>query len=598
MRAASAAGPSLCRPKNLNTEMASARAHFVRGDHAAALAQACAVLKNDARSFEAHLLLGELALPRTGGGPVAEKLFRSALALRPNQPDAERMLANALSAQGRWREAGDLLARTLRTRPRDLANLLALAKVRELDGQNEAAENALSIAVKYHPHASTTAAALGDMLKRRGRLREALVWHRRSVGSSELDLPTVTAGRRHVIFLVQQGGLWDSAASVYAAFAADPGWKATIIALPFQHCQFSTDKERNAVFEFLQEKGIPYVRWDEFKLAPGCADVVFMHLPYEETRPSGWSNSELLSAVPRIVYVSYAVPVLASGENNQFQFNLPLQQRAWMVIAHSRHNQALFVRHCATGAAHVVVTGHPKVDAVCDRKAGQDDELARLVGDRKLIFWNPHFDMRPDGTIWGSGCSTFMRWQEFFLEEFSKRPELMLLVRPHPLFFSSLQSRKLWSAAQVAAFHERIQQAGNILVDHRPSYLPAFKASAALLSDASSLLLEYSVTGKPVLYLHNPRGPGINDAEFVREHLYTGSEEKEIRDFLDMVARSEDPRGPARRIALPDFMHRPPEGAGIAVKRAIEARIDQESASPLSDAMSPPLRSELFIHTS
>jgi hypothetical protein len=461
-----------------------------------------------------------------------------------------------------------------------LAHLLALAKVRELDGQFAAAENALSTAIKYHPNASATAAALGDMLKRRGRLREALIWHRRSVGSSESDLPPVEAGRRHVIFLVQQGGLWASAASVYAAFAADPAWKATIIALPFQHCQFSTDEERNAVFGFLRERKIPHVRWDEFQLTPGCADVVFMHLPYEETRPPGWSNADLLRAVPRIAYVSYAVPVLASGENNQFQFNLPLQQRAWMVIAHSRHNQALFVRHCATGAAHVVVTGHPKVDAVCEPDAGRDDDLARFVAGRTMVCWNPHFDMRPDGTPWGSGCSTFMRWQEFFLEEFSKRPDMVLLIRPHPLFFSSLQSRRLWSAAQVAGFHERVEQSGNMLVDHRASYLPAFVASAALLSDASSLLLEYSVTGKPVLYLHNPRGPGINDGEFVRDHLYTASEEKEIRDFLDMVARGEDPRGPARRIALPDFMHRPPEGAGVAVKRAIEERIDQEMAQP------------------
>ena len=81
------AEPAISRSEILDAEIVSARAHFARGDHVAALAQACAALKKDARSFEAHLLLGELALPRAGG--VNPSLTIAANALRTGHHLAE-----------------------------------------------------------------------------------------------------------------------------------------------------------------------------------------------------------------------------------------------------------------------------------------------------------------------------------------------------------------------------------------------------------------------------------------------------------------------------------------------------------------------------
>ena len=98
-----------------------------------------------------------------------------------------------------------------------------------------------------------------------------------------------------------------------------------------------------------------------------------------------------------------------------------------------------------------------------------------------------------------------------------------------------------------------------------------------MLSDASSFVLEYAATGKPLLYLHNPAGPALNeDGEFVGAHLYTAHHEPDITGFLDMVAAGEDPLGESRRAAFPEFMHQPAEGVGVAVKRAIIARLTAE----------------------
>ncbi|MBL9186265.1 MAG: glycosyltransferase [Opitutaceae bacterium] len=558
-------------------ELADARRLFLARNPGAALAKAMAALKADPNLADAHVLLGEIAATRPEGASRAAECFQDALRLRPADSAIERALALALSRAGRRREAIDHFQRVLRVKTDDLPLTLELARAHEAEDNHYAAEKTLWSAIMQHDESRDAALAWGDFLKRRGQNREALIWHRRAAGSGEFELPPLSVGRRHAVFVVQQGLAWPGMASVYAAFAADPEWKVTVVAAPFRHCSFKTEAERNSVFDFLAREGIPHIHWRDFTLTPGAADVMFLNLPYDETLPVGWRLDDLMRATPRLVYLPYALVIVGGEENNACQFNLPLQQRAWMVVAHSERNKAMFARHCATGDGHVVVTGHPKLDALRGLASIEDAELAGFAAGRKVICWNPHFDARPDGSEFGAGLSTFLRWQDFMITEFARRPDLAFVIRPHPLFFAALEKQGLWTAGQRAEFDARVAAAGNILLDRRPSYLPVFARSAALISDASSLLIEYGATGRPLLYLRNPRGPGLNeDGEFVTEHCYTAVQEGQISDFIDMVARGDDPRARDRRAAFPKYVHQPAGSVAETVKAAVNERLDAE----------------------
>jgi hypothetical protein len=223
------------------------------------------------------------------------------------------------------------------------------------------------------------------------------------------------------------------------------------------------------------------------------------------------------------------------------------------------------------------------MDAIRDLGAKRDHELEAWRSGRKLIVWNAQYDVRPDGTPFGSGYSTFMRWWKFLPEEFARRPRLALVLRPHPIFFAILRQRRVLSEQEIEGFFARCEAADNIHVDRRTSYLPAFASSSAMLSDASSFLLEYAGTGRPLLYLRNPQGPGLNaDGEFVTKHCDTAETEDEIRHFLDSIETGNDPRAEARRTAYAEFMHVPPEGVGVAIKRAIEGRLVSEKSAAAS----------------
>ena len=559
------------------SEATQAREAFQRGDFKTALTLARNALARDNHCAPAMVVLGDLALTQQGG-PLAEKLFRQALQRQPGDPAIEARLGEALRIQGRLRPAAECFERVLRARPEDLSTWLALARVREAEGRPEAAETALRTAVRTHPAAAEAARELGDLLKRRGSVPEALGWHRRSLGYTDaIPLPR-PAGKRQAVFVAQHASTWTSMAPIFAAFRADPDWETTLVALPYNHPYLPDPADRTAIYAFLEKEGLPFVHWERFDLSPGCADVLFLQNPYEVTRPAGWTTPDLLRVVPRIAYAPYAIEIGGTIEDATHQFNLPLQNLAWAVFARSEEHRALFAKHGRVGNAHVIVTGHPKFDLLCDPTGITPDAgLVDFARGRPLVLWNPHFDIRPDG----SGYSTFLTWWKFLPEEMARRPDLALVIRPHPLFFTTLESRRLLTRTQIDDFLGRCAAAGNIRIDRSPSYLAVFAAADALISDGASFLLEFGVSGKPVCYLHNPRGPFGQlhyevDLGFVREECAWAEREDDLRRFLNGVKTAGGPAQAARAAAARRLLSVNPAGAGAAIKRAVEARLDAE----------------------
>lgn len=554
-----------------------ARASLSRGDQVRALELGRAALQADPRHVPALVLLAELALLKSGGA-LAEKLMRQATALAPKDPFVATLLAEALLQQGRVSEADAALAPALRLDPGGLRVLRTLADLRHAQKRDDECVRILEQAARLHPRSADLASRLGTALRRHGRLLEGLQWQRRALGVTEPLVPLGADERVRVVFLAQHPQGWTCLESVWQALRADPRFETTLVGVPYDH-PYEAEGGPEAIFAFFRQRGIPHLRWEELELRPGFADIVFVQNPYDVTRPAPLRTAELVKLVPRLAYLPYGLEIGGGERNNTMVMNLPLQQHAWLLCARSERQRDAYARHCATGNAHVAVTGHAKLDALRDLPAVDASELERFAAGRKLIGWNAHFDLRPKaGSACGEGFSTFLRWHEFVLREFAaRRDRLALVLRPHPLLFGTLISRRLWPQAKIDQFLARAEAAG-VRLDRAPSYLPLFARADAMLSDASSFVLEFSATGKPLAYLHNPDGPQLNDdGDFVRDHCYWTEREEELRSFLDQVEAGEDPRGAARRAAFPRYIHLPPEGTGEAVRRAILDRLAQEN---------------------
>lgn len=459
-----------------------------------------------------------------------------------------------------------------------VAGALAEAKLREGADQAAEAEALLRAAAQNSDATGTAARALGDFLKRQGRLVEALQWHVRSLGGAQPAPVRPADRRRRALFLAQDGARWAGLASVFAAFDSDPNWETIVIGLPLIAPECPSGRQRNAVFDFLRRQNIPFVNGAEFPLGPNCAEVGFYCDPDDETRPEDWRAENLMRLGVRVAFCPSGFATADGEEARRRHYNLPLHQLGWAAFAWNDAHKAMFQRHCAVGAAHVSVTGHPRTDALRKLDAARDHTLERFIAGRRVVCWSPDADVRPDGeTPFGRGRSTFACWMNFLPEEFARRQNLAFVVRPHPRFFAQLERAGTFTEAQFDAFVERCAAAGNIHIDRRPSCLTALAASSALLADNSSLLPEFAFTGRPLLYLRNPHGPPLARHLFAEGFCPEAETEAGIVRFLDLVAVGDDvARTAQNRTNFRSCLRLPPEGAGVAIKEEVERRLHEE----------------------
>jgi tetratricopeptide (TPR) repeat protein len=568
-----------CLPGDSNESLAEVEtlckeaAHFFQcGDIGKSFDLARRAFGMNQRSVTAAKLMAEALLKIGSRGADAKKLLLHALGLDFEDTEIRPALAEACLQAGQIDTAMDWIRESIARKPEHLRAMRVLANIHKAVDDLASALETLELAVSTHPNCLETKYEYAMLLRKSGKLQEGLNIQLQLVGAK--DLPNVDPSKKtiRVAFLVQHPQGWTNFESVREAMLEDSRFEVLVIAAPYMH-PYPPEGGPEAIYAFLEKRGVSHQRWDSGVLKPNFADVLFIQNPYEVTRPPALRIGSLMKLVPRWAYIPYGLEIGGGKENAANQYNLPLQQRAWMVFARSERQKDLFSIHCASGNSHIAVTGHPKIDPIKNLKKNMDEELLAFAGDRKVFLWNPQFDIRPDGT----GFSTFLIWNEFFMKEFQRRQDSCLIIRPHPLFFGTLEARKIWDSQQIERFLRECQNAPNILIDRRPSYLPVFAASSALISDASSFLLEYAATGKPVLYLPNRRGPQLNsDGEFVEKHCQIGETEEQIRRFLDDVALGIDRNAHSRMEAYKSFMHFSKIGAGHEIKSEILRRLREE----------------------
>lgn len=109
-----------------------------------------------------------------GDPAAAESLLRQVLAADPNQPDAMRLLGEALNDQGRFGEAVDLLRGLVALRPADAQALYSLGNACRLGGNIEAAIAAYRASIARDPGFAGSHHGLGAAYRSSERERDAV----------------------------------------------------------------------------------------------------------------------------------------------------------------------------------------------------------------------------------------------------------------------------------------------------------------------------------------------------------------------------------------------------------------------------------------
>ena len=368
-----------------------------------------------------------------------------------------------------------------------------------------------------------------------------------------------------IVFLSDLGGKWDSMRSVYEEYCRRPDCEVTVVLMPiFRQIQKNGKVEQEVVYEdYFTSMGIPYVEYTKYDLKKDCPDLVFTSNPYDSTVLPQFYAEEI-AKVSRLVYVPYFSAHILDQNAPMALCQLPIYECAWKVITQSEKTKHLHNKYGKKHGRNVLVTGLPKWDeaiylkrnGLLERERNLEWE-AKFAG-HKTILWTTWYDL---------SRSSVKYWDQI-LNYLENNPEFVLIWRPHPM---TIPVTKLYFPEKYAQLQKIIEEAkshSNMVLDQNASYRASFTYSDGMITDISSMTIQYLLQDKPVLWIYSD-GMGLtNESVIDPKWMQKAMSTEKIWRFFDQIKQGKDDCQFLRKQVIEADM---PLADGNSGKRVVES---------------------------
>lgn len=150
------------------------------------------------------------------------------------------------------------------------------------------------------------------------------------------------------------------------------------------------------------------------------------------------------------------------------------------------------------------------------------------------ILWTPRWSYDPE-----YGGSHFFEYKDVIIDIKRENPDRAVIIRPHPLMFDEFIKNGLMTKADVDEYKSKIKKLG-IIFDNNSLIINTFDRSDLLITDFSTIIISYFLTGKPIIYCKaqyefNP------EFEKLAQGIYFAENEEQLREYTDMLLKGNDP---------------------------------------------------------
>jgi hypothetical protein len=499
--------------------------------------------------------LGERLLELRAFG-LAREFFRRAQNLERDNPDHARHLGQCFAGEGNQQEARDWFLRATdleQRRSQPGAPPPRAPTLREvLLGVNELG--------------AATRETFAEVIRRIEALEQRNEELERTERWRAARYAALGGRPVKVVFLAESAAAWLVWDNVYRTFASDARFDVRVV-----NAATAREPEARAqLVALLAQRGVSHTGHEYYDLALERPDLAFYMSPHDRDRPSPWRLEAVQRVCPRIVYAPESLQLAEPGADPCGGYDLPIVRQAWRVLGRSEGQKAGFGRHCARGNDHVFVSGHPKVDRIrAFDRASVAPEIVAFAGTRKIVLYHPQ--PTPVGER-----SSFLRHKDALFDAVARREDCVLLLRPHPRLFQSLLDSGELSQSGLQELERTLATSESILLDLSGEDVQALHAADAFVGEASSLLLEFALLGKPVAYLESARGPALDpDTLPLAEYFERPRSAEELGRFIERVASAREPLPAPPADLLRAVVHQPEGSVADAIKEHLWAAISQ-----------------------
>lgn len=338
-----------------------------------------------------------------------------------------------------------------------------------------------------------------------------------------------------IAFFPYKISMWDSLESIWEAANNDERCECKIVPIPY----YTKNSEGEAEEKYYEgeafAKSVPIIDYRKYFLEQEQPDIMYIHNPYDQYNKvtvveERFFSKELKKNGGILVYVPYYISGYCGKYENMLTTCSTMGAVNSDFIIMQCENLKKAYEFCGFPEKRLLTLGNPKVDAVlkiAKKEYGVIEEWKPIIQDKKVILLNTSIYTSVQSNEW-------MKKIRALIEPILQDERLVLLWRPHPLLLDAVKVL-IKEEKQYKELFEMITNAPNAIIDDSNSAQAAMKISDAMISDYSSLIMQYNFTGKPSYLLtgksENRKYCIFCDyfSNYFREDGYS------IEDFLEMV---------------------------------------------------------------
>ena len=371
----------------------------------------------------------------------------------------------------------------------------------------------------------------------------------------------------HVVFVCHRPSVWESLHSVYNYMKVSPAFRVSIVAIPsknslpglgLNHQVYESEGAETFWAEENCIQGFDYETKQWLDLETLEPDYIFFQQPYNVCRPPHY-HSKMVSRYARICYVSYFGSYHTDAIYDECKPLDYLQDLSFFFTqnprdhAHIQKRFTLVEPHCC----RIVNTGFPRYDLVEGYKEQKSGVWKNP--DTFKILWTPRWTTN-------EGNCHFFDYKDLIVDYCKDNPVIELVFRPHPQAFKEWNATGEFPEKDAEAYKQNFVNS-NLHIDMSSNYFPTLFESDCLITDKSSMLLDYYCTGKPIIYCTNAPDEETLFPELM-SGMYCATSWDDVCRVLTDLRNGVDPLQEKRDEVMQSFIYSE-EPAGRKIVKAI-----------------------------
>ena len=211
----------------------------------------------------------------------------------------------------------------------------------------------------------------------------------------------------------------------------------------------------------------------------------------------------------------------------------------------------------------VFLTGDVRFDKIKDLQNTDSDNWNLPKNPNiKRIIWTPRW-------ISSENNSHFFDYKDKLLDYVENNQDVDFIFRPHPQAFANWNATGELPEDKANELKQRFKNIKNAKIDEEKEFLKTFYSSDFMVTDISSIIVDYFLTEKPIIYCHRTNHFNEFGAK-LSEGFYWVHNWEELETAINMLKRGEDPLNEKRKQIIRENFYVNPNGAGKTIKELIK----------------------------